>query len=355
MIGGTAEMLNRNDSNMPFMMRFENVAWYENGRVSILDRRIYPIKTEYVVCTDYREVANSIRDMVTQSEGPYTACLMGMALACFQVRNETETNAFEFLKQASYDLSHARPTTSAQMVRLCTGSYEYILQSFKNGTPIAKLDEVAFEFAFNYINNNYRRYDVVAKHLVDKFPNNGTVMTMCFAGTIIGTMLRECRNQNKEIKLICCETRPYYQGARLTASCCQDMGFDTTVICDNMPAYTIEHKNVDVFTSAADVITCDGHVVNKVGTFQVAMFSNYFGVPYYVTGTPDISHKDTSTIVIEERDPEQVTHSLGQKIVMDGVKGYYPAFDITPPELVKGIVTDKGIYTPSNLNNYFTD
>lgn len=345
----------RNDGNMPFMMRFENVAWYENGKVRILDRRIYPIRIEYVTCTDYKEVAKAIHDMVTQSEGPYTACLMGMALAAYQVKNESKDKFVSFLKQAAYDLSHARPTTSAQMVRLCQASFETVMTALENSVSGQGLVDVAFEFAYNYINQNYARYDKVAQYLVEKFPEKGTVMTMCFAGTIIGTMLRECRNKNKDIKLICCETRPYYQGARLTASCCQDMGFDTTVICDNMPAYTIKHKNVDVFTSAADVITCDGHIVNKIGTFQVAMFADYYKIPYYATGTPDPSHKGISTVIIEERDPEQVTHSLGQKIVMDGVKGYYPAFDITPPELVGGIVTDKGIYLPENLNNYFTD
>lgn len=345
----------RNDHQMPFMMRFENVAWYEDGKVRILDRRIYPIRTEYITCSHYTEVAECIRDMVTQSEGPYTACLMGMALAVYQVQDKSPEVILAFAKQAAYDLSHARPTTSAQMVRLCTASYNAIYQAVEAGISGSALVDIAFTFAFNYINQNYARYDRVAHYLVEQFPNNGTVMTMCFAGTIIGTMLRACRRTNKDIKLICCETRPYYQGARLTASCCQDMGFDTTVICDNMPAYTMQQKQVDVFTSAADVITCDGHIVNKVGTFQVAMFADYYQIPYYATGTPDPSHPDISTIVIEERDPAQVTHSLGQKIVMDGVKGYYPAFDITPPKFVKGVVTDKGIYLPSTLSQYFHD
>ncbi len=343
----------RNDYDMPFMMRFENVAWYEDGKVRILDRRIYPIEIKYVECEHYMQVAECIRDMVTQSEGPYTACLMGMALAVYQVKDKSKAEILHFVTKAAYDLSHARPTTSAEMVRLCAGSLETIKEAVESGLYGRDLVESAFYFAFRYINQNYAKYDKVAAHLIEKFPANATVMTMCFAGTVIGTMLRACKQQHKNIKLICCETRPYYQGARLTASCCRDMGFDTTVICDNMPAYTIKHKHVDVFTSAADVITCDGHIVNKVGTFQVALCANYYNIPYYATGTPDSSHKDISGVVIEERDPEQVTHSLGQKIVMDGVKGYYPAFDITPPELVKGIVTDKGIYPPSALYDYF--
>lgn len=343
----------RNDKDMAFMLRFENVAWYEDGVVRILDRRIYPIRTEFVTCRTYPEVAAAIRDMVTQSEGPYTACLMGMALAVHEVKDKAKEKILEYTKQAAYDLSHARPTTSAKMTRLCDHSYETIRQALDQGISGTALVEKAFEVAYNYTNNNYARYDRIGALLADKFPDNGTVMTMCFAGTVIGTMLRYCKNNGKNIKLICCETRPYLQGARLTASCCRDMGFDTTVICDNMPAYTMHTKKVDVFTSAADVITCRGDVCNKVGTFQVAMAANYYGIPYYVTGSPDIAHKDASTIHVEERDPREVISFLGQQTVMDGVKGYYPAFDITPPEFVTGIVTERGVFTPAKLDQYF--
>jgi len=131
------------------------------------------------------------------------------------------------------------------------------------------------------------------------------------------------------------------------------MGFDTTVITDNMPAYTMKMKKVDVFTSAADVITMDGHVVNKVSTFQIALAARYWGIPYFTTGTPNAAHPDMSSVEIELRDPSLVTESMGQKHTLAGVKGYYPAFDVTPPKLVDGIVTDKGIFSPYNLKSYF--
>ena len=153
--------------------------------------------------------------------------------------------------------------------------------------------------------------------------------------------------------IYCAETRPYLQGARLTASCCQDMGFDTTVISDNMIAYTMAEKGIDVFTSASDTITCDGYVANKVGTYQIAIVSKHFGVPFYVTGNPDAAKKTGSDIVIEQRDPEEVLSFRGVKHTLDGVKALYPSFDITPPELITGIITDKGIYQPATLNTYF--
>ena len=111
---------------------------------------------------------------------------------------------------------------------------------------------------------------------------------------------------------------------------------------------------VDLFTSASDVITLDGHVVNKVGTLQIALAAKHFGVPYYVTGTPDPKHADITTVTIEQRDPAQVCELLGTRITMEGVGGWYPAFDVTPPELVTGIVTEKGIYKPEEVGKYFS-
>lgn len=344
----------RNDNNLAFMLKFENVAWYSNGMVKILDRRIYPTKTEYSVCKDYRDVVKAIADMVTQSEGPYTAAAMGMVLAMYQAKNLEGQELYSFMKEAAYALSHARPTTSAQMSGIVDGALEIVKSKIENDYNHNELLDLLFEYAYNYINNNYERYTVIGKTLADLIPENGTILTQCFAGTVIGTMLRECRKMNKQIKIYCAETRPYYQGARLTASVAQDMGFDVTVICDNMPGYTLKEKNIDLFTSASDVITMDGHIVNKVGTFQIALAANYHGVPFYVTGTPDPTHERIDSVVIEERDPNLVLESLGEKIVMDGVKGYYPAFDITPPNLCTGVITDKGVYAPENLKEYFS-
>lgn len=106
------------------------------------------------------------------------------------------------------------------------------------------------------------------------------------------------------------------------------MGFDVTVITDNMPGYVLREKQVDLFTSAADVITLDGHIVNKVGTFQIALAASCWGVPCYVTGSPDPGHPDLSSVVIEERDPLLVMDAMGTRTTLEGVKGFYPAFDL---------------------------
>lgn len=346
-------MMKRADEGVGFLLRYENVAWYEDGAVRILDRRIYPVRVEYVTCRRHEEVAQAIADMVTQSGGPYLAAAMGMALAGYEARDLPEADLLAHLEQAAYHLSHARPTTMAKMIRVTERAMNAARAALEAGKTGLELVEALRENAVNQINENYIRYTAVGKLLADKIPQNGTIMTQCFAETVIGTMLRECRERGNTVKVICPETRPYFQGARLTASVACDMGFDVTVISDNMPGYTMKEKHVDLFTSAADVITMDGHVVNKVGTFQIALAARYWGIPYFVTGSPNPSHPDMSSVVIEERDPLLVMDAMGTRTTMEGVKGYYPAFDVTPPKLCDGVVTEKGIFSPFDLGRYF--
>ncbi|BDR80527.1 S-methyl-5-thioribose-1-phosphate isomerase [Clostridium tetani] len=342
--------MERSDKDLAFMLRYENVAWYDGGKVKILDRRIYPTEVKFVTCNTHEEVAKAITDMVTQSAGPYTAAGMGMALAAYECRRLSYKEQIEYLENAAYKLANARPTTANRMTLVVNGCLEAAKVAMKNGE---KVDQVIFEHTVKSMNNRYSRIGEVAKYLVDMFPQKGNIMTQCFGETIVGMMLKEAKNRNKNIKLFCPETRPYLQGARLTASVAYDQGFDVTVITDNMPAFTMKNKNIDVFTSAADSICLDGHIVNKVGTLQIAIVAKYFEVPYFVTGIPDRDHKSIYQVEIEERDPKQVLEFRGIKNTMEGVKGYYPSFDITPPHLVSGVVTDKGIFSPYDLDRYF--
>lgn len=343
--------MERHDQDLAFMLQYENVAWYDEGSVRILDRRVYPAKTEFVVCKTYKDVAKAIADMVTQSAGPYTAAGMGMALAAYEVRNESKEKQIEFLKKASYDISHARPTTANRMSKVTEGCLTKILEALSAGEDTAAS---AFNVTLESLNRRYSTMEIVGENLAKLFPKNGAILTQCFGETIIGMMLRAARKFGNEIKIYCAETRPYLQGARLTATCCKDMGFDTTIITDNMVAYAMENKNIGLFTSAADTIARDGHIANKVGTYQIAILAKYFKIPYYVTGIPDEDKNSVKDIIIEERDPKLVLEFNGVKHTYKGVNAIYPSFDITPPHLISGIVTDKGCYIPYTINDYFS-
>lgn len=342
--------MERQDQGMAFMLQYENVAWYENGKVRILDRRIYPTEVKFVECTTHQEVAQAITDMVTQSAGPYTAAGMGMALAAYECRDKNKEGQKEYLRQAAHTISNARPTTANRLKMVTDGCLVAADLAMLSGDNVV---DAIFNRTLDSLNRRYSTMSIVGEHLADQFPKNGTIMTQCFGETIIGTMLRAAQKRNNNIKLICAETRPYLQGARLTSSCCSQMGFDTTVITDNMVAYAMQHKDVDIFTSAADTIARDGYIANKIGTFQMAILAKYFGIPYFVTGIPDEDKLSGKDIIIEERDPELVLSYRGIKNTLEEVNGIYPSFDVVPPHLISGVVTDKGMFTPYNLNDYF--
>lgn len=340
----------RADRGLAFMLQYENVAWYDSGEVRILDRRVYPTKTEFVICKNHREVAQAVTDMVTQSAGPYTAAAMGMALAAWECREKTAAEQMAYLKAASEVICHARPTTVSRMRLVTEGCLPAAEKALSEGRAA---DLAIREHAVRANNSRYGKIDSVAQYLVDLFPQNGAVMTQCFGETIVGMMLKHAKLRGKNVRLFCPETRPYFQGARLTATVCRDMGFDVTVITDNMPAFVMQNEHIDLFTCAADAICLDGHVVNKVGTFQIAICAHYMGIPTFVTGAPDIGHPDKSSVTIEMRDPEFTLQAMGVRTAAEGVKGYYPAFDITPPHLISGIVTDRGVFSPFDLHRYF--
>ena len=344
--------MQRQDYDLPFLLRYENVAWFDKEKktVRILDRRIYPTEIKFVECTTYQEVAKAITDMVTQSAGPYTACAMGMAIAASEVQNKNEKEQIEYLEKASEVIANSRPTT-ANRYRIITNN---CLNSAKKALNegVSTVDAI-IDTAVESLNRRYSTMEEVSKHLVKLIPNNGGVLTQCFGETIIGMMCRTAKKENKTFKAYCLETRPYLQGARLTSSCFRESGIETTVITDNMAAYLMQKGSIDIFTSAADTIARDGHIANKIGTFQTAILASYFNIPYYVTGIPDKDKYSKADIKIEERDPEQVLSYRGIKNTLDGVKAIYPSFDITPPKLINAIVTDRGAFSPYNLEEYF--
>lgn len=341
--------MERMDQGMPFLLKYENVAWYDNGKVRILDRRIFP-EVNFVECSTYQEIRQAIADMVTQSAGPYTAVGMGMALAAYQSGNMGIAERTAFLNRAADELAHARPTTANRYGIITRRCAEVGIAALESGCdPVEAIVEVTVAS----LNRRYSTMQLVGDRLLKLIPEGGTILTQCFGETIIGTVIRAAIRENKSFRVFCAEIRPYLQGARLTSSCFAEMGFDTTVVTDNMIAYSMQNEGIDVFTSAADSIARDGHIANKIGTFQIAILAKYFGIPYYVTGIPDSDKYGRNDIVIEMRDPEQVLNYRGIRNTLPNVKAIYPSFDVVPPHLVSAVVTDKGVYAPCVLDTYF--
>ena len=271
-----------------------------------------------------------------------------MTLAAYECRNHRDP--LSFLEQAAYTLSHARPTTSTRMAAITAAALRQAKRALSSGQDLV---EALQAYAVTMMETRYRNIEKCAVALASRLPKDATVMTQCFAETVVGLMLREAAAQGKTVQLICPETRPFLQGARLTASVAVQQGCRATVITDNMPGMILSKQKVDLFTSAADAICMDGTIINKVGTFQIALCAKHFSVPYYVTGSPDHGKPDAASVQIEYRDGNAVLEHQGVRVTAPGVQGLYPAFDITPPQLVTGIVTDRGVFAPGELSGYF--
>lgn len=338
------------DVPIPFLNRPENIVRYEDGEVLILDRRVYPFERTFVRCRTYEEVAQAIERMVTQSLGPGPTAGYGMAQAGRTARDLPAPEREAALRAAAARLVATRPTNN--QVRLVVGT-----------TLAAALDAVAGagdpEAAVLAAMDVHWIRHLAASRAVGLagaglIRDGDRLLTHCWADAPLVHVMREARLAGRSFEVVCTETRPYLQGARLTADAVAELGVHVTLVTDGMPAALMAAGRIDRFFAGADRVTMDGHWINKVGTLGIAIAAARFGIPAYgVTYGPDPEAPDPSAVVIEERDPDEVTHVLGRRSAADGVVGYYPAFDVTPPDLTTGFVFDRGVFGPRDVPSYF--
>jgi len=338
------------DDLLPFVLKRANVARYEDGVVWIGDRRNYPFEKTFVECRTVEAVAQAIEMMVTQGGGPWVAASFAMALAARQAAGEPREAALAQLEQARRRLVNTRPTNTAITVRLAdmlaAGSQAIEAGDSAEQAILARIK--------SFRDKVYEDYLVRARFGADLMADGDGILTMCFAETAFILALALAKQDGKRLQVFTPETRPYLQGARLTAPSVHELGIPVTVIGDNMPAYVMSQGKIQKYFTAADLITLDGHVVNKVGTFQYAIAASYHGIPYFVfMWGVDRNRPDRASIEIEERDPAEMKSCRGVPTTLQEIEAYYPAFDITPPHLVAGIITKQGVLSPYDLPRHF--
>ncbi|WP_066372737.1 s-methyl-5-thioribose-1-phosphate isomerase [Herbidospora mongoliensis] len=317
-----------------------SVRWTGDA-VEILDRRVYPFERTWVRCTTSDEVAQAIKDMVTQSSGPLFATTAAMVLAARSVRHRPRGVAVEELRKAGDRLIATRPTNNH-----IRDAVHAILGDLGDGDLADEVQKAAATHDAAY----RKRSAALGRHAADLLPDGATVLTHCWADYYLIATVQAAEEQGKYLEFVCTETRPYLQGARLTAATLVEMGYQPTLITDGMVAAALANGVADVALVAADRVTLDGHVINKVGTLGVALAASRFGRPFYaLVQRPDPQAPTPNDVVIEYRDPDEVLHVLGHRTAADGVTGHYPAFDTTPPDLVTRIVTEKGAFRPENV------
>ncbi len=339
---------------LPLMADRFNTLRYEPGRVRILDRRLYPFERVFREYRTWEEVARAIVEMVIQG-GPPLAYAAGyaLALAAEAVADRPAAEQAAHLEAVADQLRRTRPTAD-DLHRLLAEALEAARRALDEGGSAA-------EAVARYVDGQVERGNRVARdcgrRAAELLPDGARILTHCFPGAALAYALYFGRREGKEWRLFASETRPYLQGARLTAAAALEAGVPVAVITDGMGAYLMARGEITHLVTAADRITLDGHVINKVGTFQHALAAHYHRIPFFVLGYdgPDPAAPSPEAVPIEERDPTEVLVWHGRRLAPEGATARYPAFDVTPPHLVSAIVTDRGVFPPHLIVRYFQE
>jgi methylthioribose-1-phosphate isomerase len=308
-------------------MTIEPIRW-KGDVLELLDQRLLPEKQVYFRCRNAAEVAQAIRNMVVRG-----APAIGCAAAFGVVLSKGSPESYEILAKS-------RPTA----VNLF-----WALERMKKANGLEAEAKAIFD-------EDLAANRAMGKHGAALLPERARVLTYCNTGALAtagyGTALGVIRSaKDKSVSVIACETRPYLQGARLTAWECVQDGIPCTLIADNMAGHLMSRGEVDVAIVGADRIAANGDVANKIGTYMLAVLAKRHAIPFYVAAplsTFDPKIADGSRIPIEERPPEEVTGYRGTRWAPEGIAVRNPAFDVTPAELISGIVCEKGVVLAPN-------
>jgi len=331
---------------LPLLVRRAGMAEWDDGVVRILDRRALPLSEKYVECRTTEEVAVAIEEMVIQGAFSLSiAAGYGLALSC-----SNGPDVLKGIKSDAARLEKTRPTGLAlhRMLAVCVQRAEAAIVAGEDpeAAIVGTVDAAAATLARQGWKTGQR-----AAGLIE---DGASILTHCFPDRSYVYLLMEAAKAGKQLNVICSETRPYLQGARLTSLCAQQAGFSAKVITDGMGGFLMRRGEIDAFVTAADRVCMDGTVCNKIGTYQYALAANANDIPYYALrqSGPDTESADESDVDIEMRSGDALLFLGGERIAPEGVQGLYPGFDITPPGLVSAIVTDRGIFDPSTINTY---
>ncbi len=347
------------------------IAW-QNNAVVLIDQRALPIEEKYLTCTDYRDVVEAIKNLTVRGAPAIgVAAALGIALGALSLCGDSPDKIQQEFDEICCQFAASRPTARnlfwaiermrarfAASLSHLAGAGHPADGTYVSGSPrdIVNIQNDLIDEAIRTGEEDIAINVRLGEYGAALIPDNARILTHCNAGALAtaghGTALgvvRSAWESGNKIHVYADETRPVLQGARLTAWELVREGIPCTLITDNMAAFLMKEKRVDLVIAGADRIAANGDTANKIGTYGLAVLARAHGLPLYIAApisTIDTSMADGSLIPIEERDHAEVTHCGGTQTAPAGVSVWNPAFDVTPAELITAIITEKGVIRP---------
>ncbi len=330
----------------------ETLRW-RNDQLELIDQRRLPLEFEYVACEDAAQAAAAIRDMVVRG-APAIGCAAAYGVAVEAQRHAGAARAhFDTALQQAFKVLEASRPTAVNLFWAIARMRQCHAQNRNDSTQASAA--AMLELARQIHRDDIEICRAIGRHGAPLIADGARIMTHCNAGALATTghgtalgVIRSARDAGKRISVIANETRPYLQGARLTAWEMVQEEIPVTLVTDNMAGHLMQQGRIDVIVVGADRIAANGDTANKIGTYTVAVLAERHGIPFYVAAplsTIDVAIADGRAIPIEERDPSEVTGFRGMRWAPDGVSVFNPAFDVTPATLITGLITEKGVIT----------
>lgn len=333
-----------------------SIKW-NNQRLEILNQQKLPLEVEYVELETLEDVYNAILTLKVRGAPAIgiTASYGLAAAAQYYQTNSLEVFDQLLSKDALY-LAGSRPTAVNLVWAL-----ERLRGAMQHAETVQEAKKKLLEEADSIYEEDESSCRAIGEYALSLLEDHTKVMTICNAGTIAtakyGTALAPFHlgsEKGKQFQVFACETRPVFQGSRLTVWELQQSGVDVTLITDSMAAHTIGAKGIEAIIVGADRVAANGDTANKIGTLNLAFLAAAYKIPFYVaapSSTFDLSIENGDSIRIEERPSEEITHIAGKQIAPDNTKVFNPAFDVTPAHLITAIITEKGIIYPKYSEN----
>lgn len=304
-------------------------AWLEEEELVILDETRLPWEKSLIRVKDPEGAVKAIQDMKTRAFGQVLVTLYALVLAARQAARLPQEEQMETFWNEAQKLANPRPTVDFKELIFPVLQMAQKAQCDKQ--PLDKAIEGGVEGLISFIQS---RRIARCQKAADLIKDGDTILTHCNVSGEMVIIGKLCRQQGKRVSFIATETRPYLQGARLTAWELKEAGFEVTLIPDNTVAKVMAEGKVNLVIVGSDRTAQNGDVANKIGTYQIALVAKEFGIPFYVLAQPSPRTPTGADIPIEERDPREVLYFEGKRIAPPGLEAYYPGFDVTPKDLI---------------------